>query len=346
MGMFGIGSPITTARADEPHGTGAAAHPSSPIPVQGPPLGQAVRTTLGESGLSIFPLIMGGGEFGWHVDPAASHAILDAYRERGGNAVHTSDSYSAGRSAHIIGQWMHARGIRDEIVVGVRVGSSPEHPGLGAVNLVRAVEGALTRLRTDRIDILYLDGTADSTTSLEDALATAEWLVGAGKVRALGSFGHTAAQLVEARILSSAGYPRMTVLDVPYNVLHRQDFDGDLRLVAGAQGISFTPSQALEHGFLAGAVRSRALVAQSVRGVQLASNMNRRGTRTLRALDKVGAELSIPTAGVAIAWLLAQRAVAAPIVNAFAVTHVEEIMQGVGARLSRAQLADIARAAA
>src|SRR5690606_13450244 len=123
----------------------------------------------------------------------------------------------------------------------------PDNPGLGAVNLVRAVEASLTRLRADRIDVLYLDATGDKTTTLEDTLATAEWLIESGKVRTLGTIGYTATQLVEARIFSSAGYPRITVLDVPFNVVRRNDFDSDLRLVVGAQGIAVTPSHALEH---------------------------------------------------------------------------------------------------
>ncbi|RLK52980.1 aldo/keto reductase [Microbacterium telephonicum] len=353
MGFFGVGTSasddapraaLATATATTPSES-PAAHPSAPIPVQGPAIGAAVREPLGETGFRVFPLILGGAEFGWHVDLAAAHAILDAYAERGGNAVHTSDAYSSGRSEHIIGQWMHSRGHRDDVVLGVRVGGGAEHPGLGSVNLVRAVEASLTRLQTDRIDVLYLDATADSQTALEDTLATADWLVGAGKVRALGAFGHTAAQLVESRILASAGYPRLTVLDVPYNVLRRKDFDGDLRLVAGAQGIAVTPSQALEHGFLSGAHRSRSQMGQSVRGAQLAAAMNRRGTRTLRVLDAIGAELSVPPAAVAIGWLRAQRGVVAPIVNAFAVSHVDELVQGVGVRLGRSHLADIARAA-
>ncbi|GAA3899850.1 aldo/keto reductase [Microbacterium invictum] len=344
MGFSDRDAPAQTPRlvVDAP----SSEHPSSPIPVQGRPVGDRFRVPLGDSGLNTFPLILGGAEFGWHVDLGKAHAILDAYRGLGGNAVHTSDGYASGRSEHIIGQWLHSRGIRDDVVVGVRVGTNPEHPGLGAVNLVRAVEASLTRLGTDHIDVLYLDATSDTTTSLEDALATAEWLVESGKVRALGSFGHTAAQLVEARILASAGYPRFTVLDVAYNVLRRQEFDEDLRLVANAQGIAVTPSQALEHGYLSGAHRSRSVVGQSVRGLQLASSMNRRGTRTLRALDKIGAELSIPTAAVAVAWLLAQRIVAAPIMNAYAVQHIEEVVQGIGAHLSRVHLAEIARAAA
>ena len=213
------------------------------------------------------------------------------------------------------------------------------------MNLVRAVEASLTRLGTDRIDVLYLDATSDSASALEDTLATAEWLVEAGKAKALGAVGYTAAQLVEARIFASAGYPRITVLDVPFNVLRRHEFDPDLRLVAGAQGMAVTPSHALEHGFLAGRHRTRLRGSLSVRGAQLAASLNRRGTRTLRALDAVGAELGVPDAAIAVAWLLSQRLVTAPIVNAFAPQHIEELVQGVGVRLSRAQLADIARAA-
>ncbi|MCC2033824.1 aldo/keto reductase [Microbacterium allomyrinae] len=344
MAYFGVDSTLSSSSPDVNSPASRAPHPSAPIPVQGPSVGSNVRVPLGESGFSVFPLILGGAEFGWNVDLESSHDILDAYADLGGNAVHTSDSYAGGRSEHIIGQWLHSRGLRDDIVLAVRVGGHADNPGLGSVNLVRSVEASLTRLRTDRIDVLSLDATTDSATALEDTLATAEWLVETGKVGAIGAIGYTAAQLVEARIFSSAGFPRITVLDVPFNVLRRHEFDSDLRLVAGAQGMAVTPSHALEHGFLAGRQRTRVRGALSVRGAQLAANFNRRGSRTLRALDAVGAELGVPDAAVAVAWLLAQRLVTAPIVNAYAPAHVEELVQGVGVRLSRAQLADIARA--
>ncbi len=343
MAIFGVGSTISSVSPE--NGAAPGVHPSAPIPVQGPSIGASVRVALGESGFDVFPLILGGAEFGWNVDLESSHAILDAYAELGGNAVHTSDSFSAGRSEHIIGQWIHSRGLRDDVVLAVRVGGHADNPGLGSVNLIRAVEASLTRLRTDRIDVLYLDATTDAVSALEDTLATAEWLVETGKVRAIGAVGYTPAQLVEARIFSSAGFPRITVLDVPFNVLRRHEFDSDLRLVAGAQGMAVTPSHALEHGFLAGRQRTRVRGTLSVRGAQLAANLNRRGSRTLRALDAVGSELGVPDAAVALAWLLAQKLVTAPIVNAYAPQHVEELVQGVGVRLSRAQLADIARAA-
>ena len=343
MRAFNAGADLSSTSIHTAPSTGFV-HPSAPIPVQGPPIGQGVRVPLGESGIDVFPLILGGAEFGWNVDLESSHEILDAYVERGGNAVHTADRFAAGRSEHIIGQWIHSRGLRDDIVLAIRIGGHADNPGLGSVNLVRAVEASLTRMRTDRIDVLYLDATSDSDAALDDTLATAEWLISAGKVRAIGAIGYTAAKLVEARILASAGFPRISVLDVPFNVVRRHEFDHDLRLVVGAQNIAVTPSHALEHGFLAGQQRTRSRGGLSVRGAQIAANLNRRGGRTLRALDAVGSELGVPDAAVAVAWLLAQKLVTAPIVNAYAPHHVEELVQGIGVRLNRTQLAYIARA--
>lgn len=345
MASSGIGSTVPESSPAIFSHPAASAHPSAPIPVQGPPVGHNIRVALGEGGPRVFPLILGGAEFGWNVDLESSHEILDAYVERGGNAVHTADSFAGGRSEHIIGQWLHSRGLRDDIVLAVRIGRHPDNPGLGPVHLVRAVEASLQRLRTDRIDVLYLDATGPGTPAIEDTLATAEWLVESGKAITLGAAGYTAAQLVEARILASAGYPRITVLDVPFNVVRRNEFDSDLRLVAGSQGMAVTPSHALEHGFLAGRQRTRSKTAVGVRAAQIAANLNRRGSRTLRAMDAVGAELGVPDAAVAVAWLLAQKLVTAPIVNAYAPQHVEELVQGVGVPLSRSQLADIGRAA-
>ncbi|MDQ4212425.1 aldo/keto reductase [Microbacterium sp. ASV81] len=354
MRLFGVGTagPDTATASVAPggsaHGVAQAPalqpHPSAPIPVIGPGVGTGLRVELGETGIRTFPLILGGAEFGWNTDAETATRILDRYVEFGGNAVHTADSFAAGRSEHIIGRWLAARGDRDDIVLSVRVGAHPDNPGLGSVNLVRAVEGSLTRLGVDRIDVLYLDGGVDDGSTLEDTLATAEWLVEAGKVRALGAFAFRPERLVEARILSAAGYPRIAVLDEPYNLLHRHDFEGDLRLVAAAQGLAVTPSHALEHGFLSGRHRSKHAL-QGVRGMQLRSNINRRGIKVLRALDIVAEEQHVPVAAVAIAWLLAQRTVTAPIVNAFATEQVDELMQGAGVTLGRAQIAELTRAA-
>ena len=340
MRIFGVGTAGTPEAATSAH----PQHPSAPIPVVGPGVGETLRVSLGETGFETFPLMLGAAEFGWNVDLETSHEILDRYVEFGGNAVHTADGFSGGRSEHIIGQWLRSRGRRDGIVLSARIGSHADNPGLGSVNLVRAVEGSLTRLGVDRIDVLYLDATFDATTNIEDTLATVEWLREAGKIGAVGAFGFSPERLVEARILASAGYPRIEVLDAPYNLVRRQPFEGDMRLVAGAQTLAVTPSHALEHGFLSGRHRNKARASQGVRGQQLREHLNRRGNRILRALDQVADELQVPVAAVSIAWLLAQRTVIAPIVNTFATQHVDELMQGAGVTLSRQQIADLTRA--
>lgn len=307
-------------------------------------MGENIRVPLGDGGAQVFPLMLGAAEFGWNVDLETSHAILDRYVEFGGNAIHTADGFSGGRSEHIIGQWLQTRGFRDGMVLSVRVGSHADNPGLGSTNLVRAVEGSLTRLGTERIDVLYLDATLDRNAQIEDTLATVEWLREAGKVGVVGAFGFAPEQLVEARILASAGYPRVEVLDEPYNLVRREAFEGDLRLVAGAQGLAVTPSHALEHGFLSGRHRNKAHVSRGVRGEQLRSHLNRRGIRILRALDLVAAELDASVAAVSIAWLLSQRSIVAPIINSFAAEQVDELMQGAGVVLSRAHVAELTRA--
>ncbi|GAB3599799.1 aldo/keto reductase [Microbacterium tumbae] len=340
MGIFGVGAAGSPERAQD----ALAEHPSAPIPVVGPGVGEMLRVPLGETGYETFPLMLGAAEFGWNVDLETSHDILDRYAEFGGNAVHTADGFSGGRSEYIIGQWLRSRGQRDRMVLSVRIGAHADNPGLGSVNLVRAVEGSLTRLGVERIDVLYLDATFDATTNVEDTLATVEWLRDAGKIGIVGAFGFTPERLVEARILASAGYPRIEVLDAPYNLVRRHPFEGDLRLVADAQGLAVTPSHALEHGFLSGRHRSKASAARGVRGVQLREQLNRRGIRILRALDQVAEEIQAPVAAISIAWLLAQRTIIAPIVNAFATQHVDELMQGAGVALTRTQIADLTKA--
>ena len=105
-----------------------APHPSAPIPFGARPRRRRSASRSARPGLATFPLILGGAEFGWNVDLETSHEILDRYVELGGNAVHTADAFSGGRSEHIIGQWMRSRGLRDDVVLTVRVGGARRQP--------------------------------------------------------------------------------------------------------------------------------------------------------------------------------------------------------------------------
>ena len=113
MRLFSTGAGTPDERAL----TQPAEHPSAPIPIVGPGVGEGIRVPLGETGFDTFPLMLGAAEFGWNVDLETSHGILDRYIEFGGNAIHTADGFSGGRSEHIIGQWLRSRGLRDNAPV-------------------------------------------------------------------------------------------------------------------------------------------------------------------------------------------------------------------------------------
>ncbi len=117
---------------------------------------------LGSSDLEVFPLALGGNVFGWTADQDTSFAVLDAYTAAGGNFIDTADSYSAwvdgnsgGESETVLGQWLAARGNRDDVVLATKVSQHPEYPGLSAANIKAAADASLRRLGTDHIDLYY-----------------------------------------------------------------------------------------------------------------------------------------------------------------------------------------------
>ncbi|WP_221585680.1 aldo/keto reductase [Microbacterium sp. G2-8] len=312
-------------------------HPSAPLPEVGPPIGAGVRSPLGRTGIEVFPLALGTAEFETLAESRVATAVLDRYAQVGGNAIHVSDDAGAA-SAQVVGDWMRSRGVRDDMVVTARVGASAE-PGLDADRLSRAVDEMLTRLATDRIDVLVLDASADPSARahFEDALAVAERLVSSGVVRVLGAHGLDAAQLLEARVFASAGYPRIDVLDVPYSLGDRAGYEEDLRDVVLPQRIAVMPSRTVPRGFL-----RRDHVPSGRRGM---IRLLRRRGRLLRVLEHVANEAGLTPSATAFAWSLAQPGVVAPVVDAFATHQIDDLAQGAGTLLTRAQLSRLDRVA-
>ncbi len=129
------------------------------------------KRKLGQSGLEIFPLVLGGNVFGWTVDEAASFKILDAYVAAGFNMIDTADVYSiwvpghkGGESETILGKWLQRDANRSKVLIATKVGfpMGPDSKGLSKAYILRAVEDSLRRLRTDYID-LYQAHTDDPT---------------------------------------------------------------------------------------------------------------------------------------------------------------------------------------
>ena len=164
------------------------------------------KRKLGNFGLQVVPLALGGNVFGWTVDEPTSFKLLDAFVEAGFNLVDTADSYSrwvpgnkGGESETIIGKWLKRTGNRQKIILATKVGSemAPDKKGLSKAYIVRAAEDSLRRLRTDYIDI-YQSHFDDPDTTLQETLDAYSQLIRQGKVRAIGASNYSAERLLQA----------------------------------------------------------------------------------------------------------------------------------------------------
>jgi aryl-alcohol dehydrogenase-like predicted oxidoreductase len=336
---------IDTERVQSPGPHLAPAHltPAQPAAAR---LAPDSYRRVGESDLRVFPLAISGHVFGWTAETNAADAILDSYAEDGGNFIDTADSYAAGRSEIMIGNWMRDRRNRPDMVVATKVGKSADHPGLSARTLTAAVHASLERLRTGYIDLLYLH-IDDETVPFEETLFAVDELIRAGKVRYFGVSDHTGNRLIEARIASGQmGVAPMTALQNHYNLMHRGEYEGDLARVADRQGLGVMPRFALASGFLTGKYRSRSDLAKNERGAEAARYLGRRGARVLAVLDRIAAAHEVSVASIALAWLLSKPNVAAPVASASRPEQVADLTAAARVRLTRTQIAELDRVSA
>ena len=281
---------------------------------------------LGRSGLNVSPLCFGGNVFGWTADEATSFSLLDAWLDAGMNFVDTADVYSrwvpghaGGESETIIGQWFKQSGKREQIVLATKVGKDmgDGKVGLRPEYIRQAVDASLKRLQTDYID-LYQSHDDDQSVPLADVLGTFDDLIKAGKVRAIGASNYSAARLAQALQTSEQlGLARYESLQPLYNLYDRAVFEAELQPLCAAQEVGVINFYALAAGFLSGKYRQPEDAAKSARGASTVGKyLNPRGLGILDALDAAAQRLTAQPSEVAIAWLLRQSAVAAPIASA------------------------------
>ncbi|MEU3022534.1 aldo/keto reductase [Nocardiopsis alba] len=281
------------------------------------------RRRIGDSELWVHPLNLGGNVFGWTADEATSFAILDAYREIGGDFVDTADSYSAwaeghsgGESESVIGRWLAARGRPDDFVVATKVSRHPGFPGLGGDNVRAAAEASLGRLGVEAIDLYYAHFDDPDTPIAESAAAFSD-LVDQGKVRAIGLSNHAPERIAEwLRVCDEEGLHRPVCVQPQYNLVER-GIETDLVPLAEREGLSLLPYFGLARGFLTGKYRPGSDENGSPRAEKARVYLEtERGPRVLKALDEIAAERSVEPATVALAWLVERPGVASVLSSA------------------------------
>lgn len=294
---------------------------------------------LGQSVLSVAPLAFGGNVFGWTTDQKTSFALLDHFVERGFNLVDTADVYSkwvpghkGGESETILGQWLaQGGGRRDRIVLATKVGMpmSETETGLSRARIMAAVDASLKRLKTDYID-LYQAHTDDEKTPLEETLGAFNDLVRAGKVRVIGASNYSADRLNTAlKISAEKKFARYETLQPLYNLLERKAFEDTLLPTCATGHVGVIPYSSLASGFLSGKYREEGDLGKSPRGKNLARYLNPRGLGVLAALDEAGGQLGCTSACVALAWLMKQSTIAAPIASATSIAQLDELLRAV-----------------
>jgi len=298
------------------------------------------RRPLGRSELVIEPLVLGGNVFGWTVDEKLGFEILDAYVDEGFTAIDTAQGYPnwvpgnpPGMSETIIGKWLKARGNRDKVHVITKVNSSHQPKGLTAEAIKTGIEDSLQRLQTDYVDLYFSHWPADECTH-EETLAAYDMLIRASKVRTIGASNYDAAMMKAAQdtaILKSL--PRYEVTQPLYNLYDREQFDA-LRPFLLENEVGAITYFSLAAGFLTGKYRSKADLGKSPRGGGAEKYLNDKGLGILGALDTVGKELDATPSEVALAWLVAQPGVSAPIASATSVEQVKSLARGVRLTLS------------
>jgi aryl-alcohol dehydrogenase-like predicted oxidoreductase len=310
---------------------------------------------IGSSGLETPRLVLGGNVFGWTAKGEDAFRILDRFAEAGGTMIDTADVYSAwapghrgGESESLIGDWLRRRGGKGDMLIATKVGMLPGEGGqkLEPARIAAAAEASLKRLGVEAIDLYYAHQD-DEKTPLADSLAAFDRLVKDGKVRVIGASNYSAERLAEALAVSEQdGLARYQVLQNDYNLMARDKFEGPLQRLCVERNIGMLPYYGLASGFLTGKYRSAADQGKSVRGDRMVKYLNPRGFAVLDALDSVAAETNATPAQVALAWLAAQPAIAAPIASARTPEQAEEIIGAMTLELSADQVTRLSEASA
>jgi 1-deoxyxylulose-5-phosphate synthase len=294
---------------------------------------------LGNTGLKVSEYILGTMNMGWIVSEENSHKLLDAALEAGLNTIDTADIYSKwadesypGRSEEIIGGWLTDRGVRDDIVLATKVrGTMSERPndgGLSRKHIMNAVEKSLERLNTEWLDI-YWSHSPDQETPQEETLRAYTNLIENGSVHYIGASNHTAAEVMESLWISDKnGLARYEALQPPYSLARRRDYEKHLLPVIEKYKLGVTSYSPLGGGFLTGKYSKDSLPDSKRAETTRTRYFKDRNFLIVDTLKEMAIAHDASVAQIALAWVLTQKTITAPIIG---VNSPEQLQENIGA---------------
>ena len=295
---------------------------------------------LGSSGLRVSRICLGCMSFGsgadWMLAEDASFAIVRRALDLGINFFDTADVYSAGESEMILGKALQSFGVkRDDAVVATKVfqavGPGPNQRGLSRKHIFESIDNSLTRLGMDYVD-LYQIHRFDRDTPIEETLEALTDLIKLGKVRYIGASTMAAYQF--AKMLYRADQlhlARFISMQNNYSLLYREE-EREMNPLCREEGVGLIPYSPIGGGLLAGSRRTHTVRSNS----PMARNrFNRKADEAvIDAVADVAAQRSVGPAEIAVAWLLAQPGVSAPIVGASKLHHLDDSVKALGTHLT------------
>jgi len=291
------------------------------------------KVNIKNTDLEITPINFGGNVFGWTLDEKESFNILNKFTEGGFNFIDTADTYSwwvngkGGQSEEIIGKWMKERKNRQDIVLATKVGSETKEHGfdISKKHILKSVDESLKRLGTDHID-LYYTHFDDNKTPVEETLSAYDEIVKAGKVRYIAASNVSPERLIESfEVAEKNNFPKYVALQPHYNLVEREKFETEYASLVEKFGLSVFPYWSLAAGFLTGKYRNEADFEMTARGGGIRKYFDEKGKAVLSALDKISEKHQSQPATVALAWLLANPLITAPIVSATSEKQLQTI---------------------
>lgn len=292
--------------------------------------------------LEVAPINFGGNVFGWTLDEKQSFDILDQFVGGGFNFIDTADTYSwwvngrGGQSEEIIGKWLKQRGNRNDLVIATKVGSETKEHGfdISKKHILKSVDESLARLQTDHLD-LYYTHFDDNKTPVEETLEAYDEIIKAGKVRYIAASNLSPERLKESfEAAEKNNLPKYVALQPHYNLLEREKFETEYADLVKEYDLSVFTYWSLAAGFLTGKYRTVEDMVKSTRGEGVRKYLDKKGVEVLKALDQMSEKHETTQASVALAWLLANPLVTAPIVSATSESQLKTLFQAPELKLS------------
>lgn len=299
------------------------------------------------SDLEISRINLGTNVFGWTVDETEAFEILDVFTEAGFNFIDTANTYpwwvngTGGLSEAIIGNWLKTRANRKDLVIATKVGSETKEHGfdISKKHILQSVDESLRRLRTDYID-LYYTHFDDNVTPVAETLSAYDQIIKAGKVRYIAASNISPERLIESfDVAARDGLPKYVALQPDYSLVERTNYETVYLPLVEKYNLTVFPYRALAMGFLTGKYRSKADLGKSARGESVKKYLNEKDLAVLAAVDKVAAKHQSLQSTVAVAWLLAQPHVGAPIASATSAAQLKTVIEATKLKLDAADLA-------